>query len=119
MTAVIRIRHTALFAFDNAASDTQTAELIAALLALRNEIAGIERVVWGENFSQRANGHTHVVSIDFPDRAALAAFYDHPAHKRIAQTLLKPITASLLIADYEERSSIEIVGKDSAREGRS
>jgi len=117
VTAVIR--HTALFAFDNAASDMQIGELIAALLALRNEISGIERIVWGENFSQRANGHTHLVSIDFPDRAALAAFYDHPAHKQIAETLIKPITAHPLIVDYEERSSIEIAGKDSAREGPS
>jgi len=113
------IRHNALLAFKGSASATQIGEMIAAFLALRNEIPGIERVVWGENFSQRADGHTHVVSFDFTDRIALAAFYDHPAHKRIAETLLKPITASLLIVDYEERSTSEHGGKDIAREGRS
>lgn len=72
MTAVIR--HTALFTFNGAASIAKIGELITSLLALKNDVAGIECIVWGENFSQRANGHTHVVSIDFPDRAALAAF---------------------------------------------
>lgn len=109
------IRHIALLAFNDAASHAQIGELIPSLLTLENDVAGIERIVWGENFSQRANGHTHMVSIDFPDRTALAAFYDHPAHKRIAKTLIKPFTVSLLIVDYEERSSLKIAGKDSAR----
>ncbi len=113
------IRHNALLAFNDSASAAQIHEMIAAFLALKSEIAGIERVVWGENFSQRAEGHTRVVSFDFADGAALAAFYDHASHKRMAETLLKPITASLLIVDYEEKSSIEIGGKGSAQEGRS
>ena len=110
------IRHNALLAFNDSASAMQIGEMIAAFLALKAEIAGIERVVWGENFSERSDGHTHVISFDFTDRAALAAFYDHPSHKRNAKELLKPITASLLIVDYEEKSSIEIAGKDSAGE---
>ncbi|MGH3087515.1 MAG: Dabb family protein [Gammaproteobacteria bacterium] len=113
------IRHTALFRFNDGVSAAQITEMMAALLALKNDVPQIERVVWGKNFSQRANGHTHVVSIDFPDRAALAVFYDHPAHRRIAETLIKPITASFLIVDYEERSSPKIAGEDGASEVRS
>lgn len=116
MTAVIR--HPALFTFNDVASVAQIGELMAALLALKYDVSGIERIVWGENFSPRANGHTYV-SIDLPDRAALAACYEHPAHKRIAETLIKPITASLLIVDFDERSSLENVGEDSSPKGPS
>lgn len=97
------IHHTALFTFNDAATKAQIDALMAALLALKNDIPAIERIAWGENFSDRSNGHTHVVSFIFLDRAALAIFYDHPAHKQVAEMQIKPITNSLVLVDYEER----------------
>ncbi len=99
------IHHTALFTFNDAATKAQIDALMAALLALKKDIPVIDRIAWGENFSDRANGHTHVVSFDFADRAALAIFYDHAAHKQVAEMQIKPIAASLLLVDYEERNT--------------
>lgn len=76
------IQHTALFKFNESTSAGEIGELMTALMGLKNEVSGIERIVSGENFSDRSDGHTHVVSMSFADRATLKAFYDHPAHKR-------------------------------------
>jgi hypothetical protein len=100
------IRHTALFRFNEAATKAQIADLMAGLMALKSDISAIERIAWGENFSDRANGHTHVVSMDFPDRAALAVFSKHRAHLQVIEMLIKPITASLLLIEYEERQAL-------------
>jgi hypothetical protein len=99
------IRHTALFKFRDGTAEAQIDALMAALLALKNDIPVIDRTAWGEIFSDRANDHTHVVSFAFLDRAALEIFYGHPAHKQIAETQIKPITASLLVVDYEEQNA--------------
>ena len=99
------IRHTALFTFRDGTGEAQIDALMAALLALKHDIPVIDRAAWGEIFSDRANGHTHVVSFDFRDRAALEIFYGHPAHKQIVETQIKPITASLLVLDYEEQNA--------------
>ena len=99
------IRHTALFRFRDGTAGAQIDALMAGLLALKNDIAVIDRTAWGEIFSDRANGHTHVVSFDFRDRAALEIFYGHPAHKQIAETQIKPITTSLLVIDYEKQNA--------------
>jgi len=112
------IRHTALFTFNDAASKAQIDALMAALLGLKHVIPEIKRIAWGENFSDRANGHTHVVAFDFANRAALAIFYEHPAHKRLAELSIKPLTASLLLVDYEENTSSDRVAKDRTLERR-
>ena len=101
------IHHTVLYHFKDAATKAQIDDLMAASLALKNDIPGIERIAWGENFSPRANGVTHAVTFELRDRAALKVFYDHPAHASMAQLSINPITASLVIVDYEERRSVE------------
>jgi hypothetical protein len=97
-----------LYRFNEAATKKQIDDLMAASLELKNDIPGIERVAWGENFSPRANGITHAVTFEVRDRAALKVFYEHPAHKLLAQLSITPIAASLLVIDYEER---RIVGR--------
>lgn len=99
------IHHTVLYRFNEAATKQQIDDLMAGSLALKNAIPGIERVAWGENFSTRANGTTHAVTFQLRDRAALKVFYEHPAHVLLAQLSIMPITANLLIIDYEERQS--------------
>ena len=59
------IRHIALFTFNDATTKAQILGLMTALLDLKNDISQIDRVAWGENFSDRADGHTHVVAFDF------------------------------------------------------
>jgi hypothetical protein len=55
----------------------------------------------GPNFSDRAKGYTHGLVIRFRDRAALDAYFPHPAHQNVVQTLINPIRADTLIVDYE------------------
>ena len=98
------IRHVALFKFNDDASAEQIGDLMAALLRLKDDVPAIEHIDWGENFSTRSNGYSHIVSMRFANRDTLTDFYDHPVHKRVAATMIKPITADLLLIDYEEQS---------------
>ena len=99
------LQHTVMYRFNETATKKQIDDLMIASLALKNDVPGIDRIAWGENFSDRANGITHVVTFEFRDRAALKVFYAHPAHVLVAQMLITPITASLLLIDYEERET--------------
>jgi hypothetical protein len=37
----------------------------------------------------------------FTARAALEAYYPHPDHQRVVQTLINPMRADALVFDYE------------------
>ena len=39
--------------------------------------------------------------VRFLDRAALAAFYPHPEHRRVLHNFVGPISADILVIDYE------------------
>lgn len=98
------IRHTVLFRFNDDASAEQIEALRTATAALRHAIGGIVALRHGEELGGRAGGHTHVVEMEFADRAALEAFYDHPGHRQLVEGRIKPITAQILVADvaFEE-----------------
>ena len=57
--------------------------------------------VMGADFSDRAKGYAQGMVVRFVDRAALAAFYPHPEHRRVLQNFVSPISADILVVDYE------------------
>ena len=94
------IEHLVLFQWTPDASAEAIAQVLAALKALRGQVPGIVDLTCGENFSARAQGYTHALTVRFEARAALDAYGPHPAHQKVVQELIKPINASTLVVDY-------------------
>jgi hypothetical protein len=94
--------HLVLFKFANTAKPQDIDKLMKEIKALRGVIPGILDIAYGENFSSRSKGYTHAVTMRFTSRAALEAFYSHPAHQRLIETSIKPIIADLLPLDFED-----------------
>ena len=62
-------------------SDARVRDSITALVALRDQIDGIERWQHGWNFSQRPVAYDYALDSTFRSRAALDAYGPHPAHQ--------------------------------------
>jgi hypothetical protein len=84
--------------------DGVTAERIdnhlRGLRALPDKIAGIVNLCVGENFTDRAAGHTHGLLVTFDNRAALEHYLPHAEHLAVAGPL-KEDAASLMAMDFE------------------
>jgi len=98
------IEHIALFRFKKEATPEQIQAVMAGLQDLQKAIPGILETQYGKNFSKRAQGYTYVVTTRFANRAALDAFYPHPAHQRLVAERLKPILDDLLVVDYLDQA---------------
>jgi hypothetical protein len=68
---------------------------------MKGKFEGIVDLSCGPNFSDRTKGYAHGMVVRFADRAALAAFYPHPEHRRVVQNFVSPISADMLVVDYE------------------
>lgn len=94
--------HTVLFQFKAQATPAQIQLVLSDIRRLQAVIPGLLSVAGGPNFSSRSHGFTHGVTLRFADRAALAAFYTHPAHQQLVTASLKPLLADLLVLDFED-----------------
>ncbi len=72
---------------------------LAGLRSLLTRVPGVRELTVGENFTDRANGYTHGLSVMLADRAALQAYLVHPAHVEVATALRQD--AEILALDYE------------------
>ncbi|WP_394821499.1 Dabb family protein [Pendulispora albinea] len=94
--------HIVLFKFMTTATSKAIDDLMAQVRALPKEIPGIVDVACGRNVSPRSQAYTHAITLRFRNRAALDAFYAHPAHLRLIRESIKPIVSELLPVDYED-----------------
>jgi hypothetical protein len=62
-------------------------EHLEALRRLKDEIPDISNLSVGENFTDRAQGCTHGLVVELPDRAALASYIAHARHVAVATAL--------------------------------
>jgi hypothetical protein len=95
------VEHILLMRWQEQASQEAIDRAMAGLRGLKEQVPGIVDLSCGLNFSERAKGYTHGLVIRFKDRAALDAYFPHPEHQRVVQTLINPIRADTLILDYE------------------
>lgn len=83
-------------------ADVPEERIAAHLEGLRSLAAGVPVVrglTVGRNFTDRANGCTHGLSVILDDRAALSAYAVHPRHVEVATALRRD--AEILALDYE------------------
>jgi len=83
------------------ASQEEIASAVAELRGMKSKIEGIVDLSCGADFSSRDKGYAQGMVIRFVDRTALAAFYPHPKHRRVLQNFVNPISADILVVDYE------------------
>ena len=95
------VEHVVLIRWTEQASQEAIANAVTELRGMKSKIEGIVDLSCGTNVSGRAKGYGQGMVVRFVDRAALAAFYPHPEHRRILQNFVNPISADILVVDYE------------------
>ncbi len=93
------VNHTVWMKFRPEVSEAQVAAHMAALRALQQRVPGVQSLNLGRNFTERANGFTHGLSVILDDKAALQGYAVHPYHVEVATPLRRD--AELLVMDYE------------------
>ena len=95
------VEHIVLIRWTEQATQDAIASAVAELRGMKSKFEGIVDLSCGVNFSDRAKGYAHGMVVRFVDRAALTAFYPHPEHRRVLQNFINPISADILVVDYE------------------
>jgi len=74
----------------------------SALAALVGQIPGLLSFHWGQNLApaERQHGYAYGFSMDFVDRASLAAYTPHPAHVEAAG-LVRAAFEPPIVFDFE------------------
>lgn len=80
--------------------DTQQIEQhIANLKALKKNVSYVLDVTLGENFTERAQGYTHGISVILADKTAFEDYATNPIHVELATALRRD--ADVMALDYE------------------
>ena len=84
------IRHIVLIRFRADVIEATIAAIFADLHALQTKLPGVLAITSGRSESpeQIERGYMHGFVADFADWAALAAYQDHPDHKRVGAALV-------------------------------
>ena len=82
-----------------ARDDSRVRDGLAALIALRGQIDGIDRWEHGWNFTQRPIAYDFGLYSSFVSRAAFEAYGPHPAHQAAAAQLREVV--DWVLCDFE------------------
>lgn len=84
------IRHIVLIRFRPGTTEARIAALFDGLKQIRALLPGVLAIHAGRSQSpeQIERGYLHGFTVDFTDWAALAAYQDHPDHRRIGAGLV-------------------------------
>ena len=84
------IRHIVFLKARAGVTDAHLAAIFADLAALKTKLPGVLDVHSGRSESPEKieRGYLHGFTVDFTDWAALAAYQDHPDHKRVGAALV-------------------------------
>ncbi len=93
------VNHMVWIRFRADVPDERIAAHVAGLRSLATGVPFVRGLTLGRNFTDRANGCTHGLSVILDDRAALAAYAVHPHHVEVATALRRD--ADVLALDYE------------------
>jgi len=94
------VEHMVWFKFKPEVTKERIGEIMDALLELPNKIPGIVDLCVGENFTERAQGHTHGLLVTFDNQTSLENYAVHPDHVAVV-TQIKEVAASVMAMDFE------------------
>lgn len=98
--------HLVAFKFNEHYETGNEEVLIAALLALKEQIPGIVDLTAGVNITEEKeniHGYTLGLRVTFTDQEALRNYGPHPAHRAFVE-LLEGIIESVVVVDYPIRA---------------
>ncbi len=95
------IEHLVMFKFKPVVAVAEMEAAAAALRALKDQVPGVIEITAGMNFTERSQGHQMGLLVRLKDKAALAAYSAHPAHRSVVDTLIKPKVDNIMALDYE------------------
>jgi hypothetical protein len=100
------IRHIVLVRFQPAVTEAAIEAIFADLHAIRKVLPGVLSITSGRSESPEKieRGYMHGFVADFADWQALAAYQDHPDHKRVGAALVASAIGGLdgiLVFDLE------------------
>ncbi|MEO0997525.1 MAG: Dabb family protein [Pseudomonadota bacterium] len=93
------VHHMVWMKFHAGVGDKRIDEHLTALRSLPADVPGIRGLNCGVNFTDRAGGYTHGLSVVLDDREALGVYAEHPRHVEVATALRAD--ADLMALDYE------------------
>lgn len=84
------IRHIVLLKARPEVTEAEIAAIFADLAAIRDKLPGVLAIHAGRSESPEKieRGYLHGFTVDFADWAALAAYQDHPDHRRVGAALV-------------------------------
>jgi hypothetical protein len=84
------IRHIVLLKARPEVTEAEIAAIFADLAAIKDKLPGVLAIHSGRSMSPEKieRGYLHGFTVDFTDWAALAAYQDHPDHKRVGAALV-------------------------------
>lgn len=84
------IRHIVLIRFNPDLPEGEVADIFDELHAIEGKVAGLMNIRSGRSESPEKieRGYMHGFTADFTDWAALAAYQDHPAHRKLGARLV-------------------------------
>ena len=84
------IRHIVLIRFRPEVTEAQWTAIFDDLRSIEGKVPGLRAVCAGRSESpeQIERGYLHGFTVDFDDWAALAAYQDHPDHRRVGAALV-------------------------------
>ncbi|MDE2126974.1 MAG: Dabb family protein [Armatimonadetes bacterium] len=95
------IEHLVLFKWRDTVTPRDVAEIREALLGMRGRIDGLQDLVCGENFSERAQGWQFGLAVRFETREALEAYARDPVHEKVVEQFINPARSEVLALDFE------------------
>ncbi|OZA12970.1 MAG: stress responsive protein [Rhodobacterales bacterium 17-64-5] len=100
------IRHIVLMKKRPDVSEAEIARIFADLAAIRTKLPGVLAIHSGRSESPEGieRGYMHGFTVDFTDWPALAAYQDHPDHKRVGAALVATAEGGLdgiLVVDLD------------------
>ncbi len=81
------VEHMVWIKFHEDIPEERQMEHLANLAGLKDRIDVIERIVVGENFTDRSGGFGHGLIVTVASRPDLMTYLDHPAHVEVATPL--------------------------------
>lgn len=84
------IRHIVLMKARPGVTEAEIAAIFADLAAIKAKLPGVLAIHSGRSESPEKieRGYMHGFTVDFTDWAALAAYQDHPDHRRVGAALV-------------------------------
>ena len=95
------VQHMVWLKFHDAITVDRIAHHLRELDSLRTLVPGIQLLVTGQNFTDRARGFTHGLLVTCDTKTTLTAYLTHPRHVAVATAIRAE--AEVMALDFEQQ----------------